>query len=303
MNWFHQALDTARKQKLFLAQESSNYWRFCKNAIANSVEVVNQKEIRIVGLRRTGNHAIIVWIRDQHPDRTWHINHPPAGKNPYQFIYTHYKKPELRNEARGQFAPKSLLMLTYEDEPINAICSERFEHFHDTYVGRSAERFDLLILRDPFNLLASQLKSNMSSLSDASAAEVLAMWKSYAREFVGETNFLIHNKLCVSFNRWHVDAAYRQAIAEHLGLEFTDAGRERVKEYGGGSSFDGQAHDGKASQLKVLNRWELFDQVDEFWQLFRDDELLHYVEQIFDVSTLPLHRVRPMVSTCRRGDR
>lgn len=296
MNWLRPVIDHARKQKHFLVQESSNYWRWCKNAIARPTSIVNQKEIRIVGLRRTGNHAVIVWIRAQHPDNVWHINHPPAGRNPYQFLYTHYKKSDLRREADGNFVPKSLLMLSYEDQRLEEICSKRFEAFHDTYVGISATRFDVLILRDPFNLLASQLKSNMARLTDSSASLTLQMWKSYAKEWLKETDFLNHNKLCINFNKWHRDVGYRQKIADQLGFTFTDAGRERVKDYGGGSSFDGQAHDGKASELKVLDRWGVFNQVDEFWQLFQDEELLHYVEQIFDVDTLPFHRVKRTIA-------
>ncbi|MEM7772248.1 MAG: hypothetical protein AAGA75_15925 [Cyanobacteria bacterium P01_E01_bin.6] len=295
MNWFHEIANHARKQKHHFVQEYSNHFRYYKRAIAPTKEVINQKELRIVGLRRTGNHAVIVWIRAQHPDHAWHINHPPAGKNPYQFLYTHYKKPELRQEAMGKFSHKSLLMMSYEDQNLEEICSETFEKFHDTYVGVSANRFDVLILRDPFNLLASQIKSNMSRLTDSSATETIQRWKTYAREFLGETNFLTHNKLCVSFNTWHTDSDYRKHVAESLDFTFTDAGRERVKDYGGGSSFDGQEHDGKASQLKILDRWQLFEHVDAFWHLFRDDELLHYAERIFGKATLPFDRVKLLI--------
>ncbi|MEO1743319.1 MAG: hypothetical protein AAFR99_16095, partial [Cyanobacteria bacterium J06629_9] len=178
------------------------------------------------------------------------------------------------------------------DQKLEKVCSEKFERFHDTYVGVSATRFDFLILRDPFNLLASRIKSNMSRITDSSAAEIIQLWKSYAKEFLGETKILTQNKVCINFNRWHSSQMYRKGIADSLGLQFTDAGRERVKGYGGGSSFDGRNHDGEASQLKVLERWKLFEHTDSFWQLFRDEELLSYVERIFDQKTVPLHHVR-----------
>ncbi|NES83761.1 MAG: hypothetical protein F6K10_21415 [Moorea sp. SIO2B7] len=76
-----------------------------------------------------------------------------------------------------------------------------------------------------------------------------------------------------------------------MELEFTYAGREFIKGYGGGSSFDGRNHDGQASQLKVLNRWQLFEHLEPFWQLFKDEKLLHYTERIFDRETLPFNRI------------
>ena len=127
MNWFDNNLNYLREQKRHLFQESSNYLRFYLNVISPSTEVINEKEIRLVGLRRTGNHAIIVWIRAQHPEYTRHLNHPPAGENPYQFLYTHFKKSKLREAARGNFSKNSLLLISYEDEKIEKVCSAKFE--------------------------------------------------------------------------------------------------------------------------------------------------------------------------------
>ncbi|MGB3691799.1 MAG: hypothetical protein WA865_14620 [Spirulinaceae cyanobacterium] len=292
MNWFDKTLHNFRVKKHHLTQEYSNHLRFYRTFIFQSTEIINQKEIRVVGIRRTGNHAIIGWIRSQHPEYAFHINHPPAGQNPYQFLYTHFKTPELYQEAIGKFSQKSLLIISYEDQELEKIYSAKFEKFHDTYVGVSASQFDVLLLRDPFNLVASRIKSNKSSITDGSAIEAIELWKSYAREFVGETAFLKHNKLCINFNKWHYNAQYREEIAKSLELEFTDAGRERVRDYGGGSSFDGRKLDGQASQLDILNRWQLFADEDSFWHLFKDEELLYYIERIFDKETLPFHKIQ-----------
>jgi hypothetical protein len=292
MNSFPNMMNRLRSQKNYLLQESSNYWRFYKQIVVRPTDIINQKEILIAGLRRTGNHAIIGWIRAQHPDKAWHLNHPPAGQNPYQFLYSHFKKPEFREEAIGNFSKKSLLLISYEDQKLEKIGSEKFEKFHDIYVGASANRFDVLILRDPFNLIASRLQSNMSKIDDGSASQAIALWKSYAREFLGETQFLTHNKLCVNFNQWHYSQQYRQELATSLEIEFTDAGREQIKGYGGGSSFDGCKLDGRASELDILNRWQSFENIDSFWQLLKDEELVNYAERIFDRETLPFDRLK-----------
>ncbi|MEO1094252.1 MAG: hypothetical protein AAFX01_05075 [Cyanobacteria bacterium J06638_28] len=254
--------------------------------------MINAKEIRVIGLRRTGNHAIIGWIRAQHHEYAFHVNHPPGGMNPYRFLANHYDNAEFHREARGEFTPKSLLILSYEDQDLADICCQKFEKFHDVYVGPSASRYDVLILRDPFNLMASQLKSGMASMTTGTAQRKIRVWKDYAREFLNQTQLMPHQKCCISFNQWHYDAAYREKIAGQLALNFSDVGREKVRGYGGGSSFSGRELDGQASQLNILDRWHIFQDDPDYWNLFRDDELLGYVSQIFDTATLPMQYVQ-----------
>ena len=52
------------------------------------------------------------------------------------------------------------LIYSYEDFPLDQVASDKFEHNHDLYLGKSAIRYDLLIIRDPFNLFASRLKAS-----------------------------------------------------------------------------------------------------------------------------------------------
>ncbi|NJM97765.1 MAG: hypothetical protein HC800_11940 [Phormidesmis sp. RL_2_1] len=44
--------------------------------------IVNQKEMRIVGMRRTGNHALLHWIEQQQSGKYRHLNNVAAGKIP-----------------------------------------------------------------------------------------------------------------------------------------------------------------------------------------------------------------------------
>ena len=121
---------------------------------------------------------------------------------------------------------------------------------------------------------------------------MLRLWISYAEEFVGKTEILNYEKVYVNFNRWHMDASYRKQLAEQMGFDFTDAGREQVRGYGGGSSFDERAMDNQGSKMDILSRWRVFESDQQFWQLFRDDSLLTYVDSIFDATNLPLHYVK-----------
>ncbi|MEA5553169.1 hypothetical protein VB713_19695 [Anabaena cylindrica UHCC 0172] len=243
-------------------------------------QVVNEKEIRIVGLRRTGNHAIINWIRKQSTGKVMHLNNILVTENPYRFLYHHYPKDELKREAIGDFVKKNCLLYNYEDYSLEEVNNPKFERNHDLYLGKSAVRYDIIILRDPFNLLASRLQKNFITVKTPNET-VMSLWIAYAKEFLGETNYLKNNKICVNYNQWFLDLNYRHQIASQLRLEFTDAGIEQVKNYGGGSSFDGKGLDGQANQMDVLNRYKMFENHADYQKLLNNKEVLEYSRRIF----------------------
>lgn len=252
-------------------------------------QVINQQEIRIIGLRRTGNHALITWIQEQATGTTQHLNNLIPLENPYRYKYEHLRDyyPEhgwqaerYRQEAIGNFVKKDWFLYSYEDHDLTQITSDSFERKHDLYVGHSQTRHDLLILRDPFNLFASRLKNDYLDVA-APGKSMVELWLDYAKEFVGETNYLTHNKLCVNYNQWANDVAYRQQVAEQLGLQFTDAGINKVGSWGGGSSFEGQEFCDRAHKMDVTNRWKHFLDDERYRQLFQHPKLWNYSEQIF----------------------
>lgn len=110
---------------------------------------------------------------------------------------------------------------------------------------------------------------------------MVQMWLEYAREFVGESNHLSDNLICVSYNAWVNSEAYRRQLAEQLALPFSDAGYAQVSAIGGGSSFDGTSFSGQARAMDVENRWRAFAADDTFRQLFQDEAVWQYSQQIF----------------------
>ena len=272
-------LNKLRGLKRNLAYEAYDIYRqsFKRDRLA---ETVNKKEIRVVGLRRTGNHAIVNWIRQQHTGKVFHLNNLLKYQNPYRYLYLHYPKESLRREAWGNFTQKDCLITSYEDYSIADIISPEFERKHDLYLGKSAKRYDLIILRDPFNLMASRIKSDMIPVKDPDC-RVTDLWIEYAKEFLNETNHLNQEKICVNYNQWFLDEDYRRGLAIKLGMEFSDRGIDRVKSQGGGSSFDSQDFDGKARQMDVLNRYKKYADNPTYQRLIDDDELLLYAKRIF----------------------
>ncbi|HEV7518815.1 MAG TPA: hypothetical protein VGR07_21165 [Thermoanaerobaculia bacterium] len=259
---------------------------------------INALEIRLAALRRSGSHAVVHWLLRQLPGRGVFLNSCKPGENPYASCYRGDSlacpaDPEaaaagidLDRERDQGPSPKDFLLYNFEDRELPAVFSDAFEVAHDGWLGTSVRRFDLLVLRDPWNNLASLLRwarGAVYPISLDSVAKAARLWKGYAREALGETAYLRHGRTPVLFNRWVTDPAYRAELAERLGVPFTDAGRDEVAPWGPttwGDSFDGLAYDGRAGEMPVLERWRWCAD-DPFYRGLFDPEMIELAARIF----------------------
>ncbi len=242
--------------------------------------------MRIVGMSRSGNHAIINWILSQASGRTCFVNCAEPRCNPFtsarpmadgREIVASYRPFCVAAERRGEHSHKDLLLVSYEDCFLGPIASEAFERRHEEWVGSSLRRTDVIILRDPYNLFASRRRSGIGGVTHGA---VLRIWKQHAREVHGIRRYLDRSRVAISYNRWVADRSYRRGLAAALGLEFTDTGLERVPATGNGSSFDGLTYDGCAQVMRTHERWRHFEHDPEFTALF-DDEVHELSRRIF----------------------
>lgn len=254
---------------------------------------MNRYEVRIVGMSRSGNHAVINWILSQANGRTCFLNCCEPGCNPFETarplddgrrIVVDYRPFDAAAERRGEHSRKDLLVHSYEDCFLGGVASNLFEQRHDDWLGPSLERIDVLILRDPYNLFASRIRGGIGAVSDRVAVRI---WKQHAREFLGIRRYLGPRRVAVNYNRWADEKQYRRRIATDLHLEFTDAGRQHVPATGNGSSFDGVRYDGRADAMPTLDRWRHFKGNARYAALF-DEEMRELSQRIFgDLAGAP----------------
>lgn len=247
--------------------------------------IVNRREIRVIGMSRSGNHAIMQWITAQQPGRWRLLNCCEGKQNPYESARplphgapaeSNYDFP-LQEERPGSFSSKDLLIFNHEDSFLGHACSDIYEQRHDEWVGPSADRVDLLLLRDPFNLLASRFSRRGQMVKVATA---LRIWKQHARQYLGDIDRLTQRPVLVSYDHWFTDAAYRRRIAADLGLPGSDAGLQRVASCFGGSSFDGLDYDGRAQEMGVLHRWKRFAR-DPAFTAALDEQTIELAQRAF----------------------
>lgn len=253
-------------------------------------DISNKLELNILALQRSGHHAIINWILQNYPGRHCFLNNILPDTNPFltHEITTNIAGFNVERELAGDHGQKDLLVFNYEDRLIPSVFSECFFEKKKSWVGNSLKTVRILILRDPFNNLASKCKwargGTMHIPTEPELRWIVSVWKMHAREFLGETRLIPGEKIFISYNRWFTDALYRQELAGKLALAGADKGLSEVAKWGPntwGDSFDNMTYDGRAQEMKVLERWKSFIQDDFFLSLVNDPELISLSERIF----------------------
>ena len=132
----------------------------------------------------------------------------------------------------------------------------------------------IIVLRDPYNWLASTIKSILNSKKkkpyEKDLRNLIARWKWHAEYFLRKDRGCFF----VLFNRFvERDPSYRMTISDYIEEDFTDIGTNYISSMG--SSFDKKRFQKCALDMKLNERWkekEIIDQV----RFFMDDELRKY---------------------------
>ncbi|MEE4270514.1 MAG: hypothetical protein V2I67_02495 [Thermoanaerobaculales bacterium] len=260
----------------------------------------NDLTIWVYHLKRGGGHAIVNWIARNFDRQVFHLNNafskplkvrwrgerifrritdPERFGGPGQRLYN-VELPTGTNWRDVAAMPKEVLLTNVENFPLAKVPGEALlGPGADRYIGSSRERRTVLVLRDPYNTFASVWKSKRR-MRNRLHRFYRSEWKAYAREFLGETSFLPPDTIMVSFNQWFSDQEYRRDLAGKLGLDAGDRGIQEVSSDGGGSSFSGREHQGRASEMKVLERWRVFEDDPRYAAAF-DDETVELSRKIF----------------------
>lgn len=250
-----------------------------------------KRVILIHGLKRSGNHAVINWLRP-HDHFVFFNNVVPikpilTGEKPLPepLPFNAWVRQRLRAKYLHAFVP--LQALAIKNRPL-ITSLEDHELTYCPFQNPDCTVTNMLIIRDAKNVFASRIRKGMSRNSPAypnkpgpMMQRSVDLWKSHAREFLGQTQ-LLENKVCVSFNEWFLNKVYRRKLSEQLGLPFTDEGVSQVSAKGGGSSFNSTQFDGNSQNMQVLNRYESLEGPEKelFDVVFMDNELRELNDRI-----------------------
>lgn len=261
-----------------------------------TIKFRNNYEIRFIGIPRSGNHAIIRWIASHFPE-VYFYNNIKSDKTPQTHPIIKWPDGDYNRRFRhkvglGEVEFRECVMYSVENLTISRVKDKISgingvtNHFD---LGLSKKEFDVLILRDPFNMIASNWKHAYSKRKQREwdlarrikvMEDLLFKWEGYALEFLRETTYL-KDPILISFNNWFSNKEYRKEISSKLGLVFSDKVINHVPYFGGSSSFDKKRYDGRAQQMKVLERWKIFKNDKYFRCIFKDQEIWELSNKIF----------------------
>lgn len=266
-----------------------------------NTDIVNNVEMRVIGLARSGTHPIINWIGCQCRGKgVLFINNVKPKENPFACLGK--RRDQMLNEFYvnknfemiGNFKKKDCIIYHYENALVEEVVDALFEENREKYLGKSAKKYDVLIMRDAFNYFASRMQFQVDTgppelqnenrrpaALKSLVSEWVKFWKNHAKEFLGTTNLLGDAKVTISYNDWCKSLEYRKTVANKLDLIFLDKGVCRVARIGGGSSFDRLKYKGKAGEMKTEERWKNFMDNDIYRGIFKDKELVDLSGRIF----------------------
>jgi len=180
--------------------------------------------LQVIGLQRSGNHAIIGWLSSLF-ERPVHLNDLP---------HDFFCRTENVTE-NPAFAKAGCCILSFEDTRrpgagpllnVGNLDSSRLSEF-DCHV--------VYLLRDPYNLWASRVKAKEAGKLTCSARlePFMREWTDLARLCVAQPDAFI------LYNSWFGSQAYRRQVCARLGGRYSERTLGEVTGAGGGSSFDG----------------------------------------------------------------
>jgi hypothetical protein len=263
---------------------------------------VNDVEVCLAALRRSGHHAVIAWIAEQFPGSVLHLNNLRPGEDPFAVC-----RDRLERAGRGEEAarlaeeerspgPRNLVIASYEDRDLRRVFSAEERSRREAALGPSRRRLDVIVLRDHLNLFASRIRrvrlgSARPRESLPNALRARRLYPGYAREFLGETHHAGDGAIAISFNRWFADESYRRDLSARLGGVWSDATLDRLAPEGAGSSFDGERYLDRAREMDVLGRWRGMQRNLFFHAVVNERRLLRLTERIFGPTGYPRGRI------------
>ncbi len=225
-------------------------------------------EIIFAGIERSGNHPIFNWIMDQFSGPKYHSwCHTEDIMGNSQLFRNIKKTVETDNF--------EVALINFENEITSDLAIINTPMFKN-----SSKVTKILLLRDPFNWFASAQNSYETICTERHKNLSLSLWKMYAREFLGITNFF-GTKICVKYNEWFKNIEYRKTLSKTIGNRFSDKLLDRICGDGGGSSFDRHDYQGRAREMKVLSRWKQCLDKRDYVSKLRDNEILEMSYRIF----------------------
>ena len=205
--------------------------------------------LTVIGLQRSGNHAVIDWIGSLFPAFAFFNNN----------AHDLYADPEALR-ALIAARPEPCVIFSFEDSPAKtrdaALTLVQSVLPFPTAAFPGIQSRTLFILRDPYNQWASRVMARRMAVERGTALTSDPSWEKFRADWMGFAALqAARPQDFILFNRWFRDRAYRQDLCASLGGRYSEATLGDIPAAGGGSSFDALP---RKSYLAMLADWRRY---------------------------------------------
>ncbi|MGB5135035.1 MAG: hypothetical protein WBN89_07665 [Prochlorococcaceae cyanobacterium] len=216
------------------------------------------KPIFFHGLKRSGNHVVLNWIKSGGEFRFFN-NVLPLGR-----LVRSGRIDAVKPRYLPLYFGLKTMLISIEDMPIDKTL------FRNT----PAESRHVVLVRDPRNLFASRIRKGFRISHAAYPREMnevmlraIKLWKEHARLCLAnlkppDNHETAGNTVGIFFDQWLLDSGYRSAIAAWLRIKPSEEALQQAAHEGGGSSFLDISPINQTSsdiRTRVLNRDQSLD--------------------------------------------
>ncbi len=217
--------------------------------------------LRVFGMRRSGNHALINWLTRNREKNSVFLNNCIVGKSAVLSCRglemntrrLPHKTGQAMDDTTYAAGDGALLVVSYEDfaPDVDDLMSGLTPDLPDDQVTRN-----ILLYRNFMNWAASLLRkiqqNDAQETFDCLRVMIVALNR-YRDMLELVANSQSVGALPINYDRWVARPRYRRRILQELGLPIKDNDLGQVQPYGGGSSFQKGAEN--AAELKTDQRW------------------------------------------------
>ncbi len=256
--------------------------------------------LRVFGLRRSGNHAVINWLQRNAPGgRALFFNNCAPGRDPFAT----FRAAEIGGRrAAGAGADAgavarragdgAALILSYED----AMPGGRRKRPISAGIDDASVDFEVIVARGFLNWAASmvrKLQANPAYTAHQRVAIVLRAVATYSAmlELIADGD--APGRATIRYDDWRTSPGYRAGRLARLGFENRDDSLGEVQGYGNGSSFADTAETGEG--LRAGERWREMQDDPEYrivlWLAAQDAGLCEGLGRVFPDDAARLARL------------
>jgi len=250
------------------------------------MDLVNEREIMISALQRSGHHAFVDWLLKNCPRHLFlncvtdeRFMRPTfiAGKPEARFVND--LDLSVDRENAGDLTKKELLV--YNMESFSVEDAEKVFRSENKVarIGASKQEFFVIWLRDPFNNLASLSRRGKNALIRENSARrqerieklnaSCELWANHFQAFKRAVNGT-GQYVGICCNQWLADRSFRDQLAARFGISSEHEASEMVG-WGNGSSFS-HFYEGQAAPTpaELETRWQQVKEIPVYRDLFQN---------------------------------